>query len=548
MWFRSTRLHRRDSSARPRHFRPQVDVLEDRCLLSNGGALDPTFGNGAGYVSLPTGNAHAVLIQPWDNKIVVADNYTKGSNNLMGLVRYNADGSLDSTFGSGGVMNSQVSGGAYAAALYPHAGTANDGKIVAIGGSSLARFNPNGSLDTTFGKRGVVTLTFSANNGNNAGAVIIQPNGQIVVEGGDELARYNANGTLDTGFGSGGTATVPQMAFAGDFALQADGKFVVGGSSGSSNDWVLDRFNSNGTLDTTFNSAGPVPGTVTITFTAPANLLLGVAIYPSTGPDAADSDKIVAVGTVDGPPTVGPEPALVRYYADGNAAGTPDTNFGQSGQVVVPMAPGGGTQIRAVGLQTDGKIVAAGSSLYQGVSGTALSVYRWNRDGSLDTSWGNSGGVLPTNGGVVQTKTGGGDIGRALAIQADGRIVAVGYSSSPSVVARYLTGPEIGTFTASASTVTAGDTLALTASNITDGDPSSANPSQYATVTQVAFYAVDTSGNQTLLGTGTLSNGTWTLNYTVGPPLAPGSYTLFAQATDSDGIIGDSAFLPLIVE
>jgi hypothetical protein len=142
---------------------------------------------------------------------------------------------------------------------------------------------------------------------------------------------------------------------------------------------------------------------------------------------------------------------------------------------------------------------------------------------------------------------GNGPIGRSLAIQADGRIVAAGYGGSPSVVARYLPGPEIASFTASASTVTAGSSLALTASNITDGDPSSANPSQYATVTQVAFYAVDSSGSQQqLMGTVTLSNGVWTLNTTVS--LAPGSYTLFAQATDSDGTIGDSAFLPLTVQ
>jgi uncharacterized delta-60 repeat protein len=298
-------------------------------------------------------------------------------------------------------------------------------------------------------------------------------------------------------------------------------------------------FNANGTLDTTFDSAGPTPGTVTITFPEIAAGVNSIAIYPSTGPDTADYGKIVAAGLVYGPPTVGFDPALVRYNADGS----PDATFGESGQVVVPMAPGGGTRITAVALQTDGKIVAGGSSLYQGVSGESLSVFRWNRDGSLDTSWGNSGGVLPNSGGVVQTQTGGGDIGRALAIEADGRIVAVGYSSSPSVVARYLPGPEIGTFTASAATVTSGSSLTLTTSNLIDGDTSG---SGYAIITQVAFYAVDSSGAQTLLGYGTQSNGVWTLNYAVS--LASGSYTLFAQATDSDGIIGDSAFLTLSLQ
>ena len=145
----------------------------------------------------------------------------------------------------------------------------------------------------------------------------------------------------------------------------------------------------------------------------------------------------------------------------------------------------------------------------------------------------------------MQTQTGGENVGQALAIEADGRIVAV----SPSVVARYLPGPEIASFTASAATVMAGSSLTLTASNVSDGDPSSANPGQYATVITLAFYAVDTSGNQYLLGYATLSNGTWTLAYTVDTAiLAPGSYTLFAQATDSDGTVGDSAFLPLTVQ
>jgi hypothetical protein len=126
-----------------------------------------------------------------------------------------------------------------------------------------------------------------------------------------------------------------------------------------------------------------------------------------------------------------------------------------------------------------------------------------------------------------------------VAIQTDGRIVAAGTTNSEFMVARYLAGPEVGTFTASAATVTSGGSLTLTASNITDADPG-------ATITQVAFYAIDGSDNQYQLGTGTLSNGVWTLNYTVS--LAPGSYRLFAQATDSDGTIGDSAFLPLTVQ
>ena len=154
-------------------------------------------------------------------------------------------------------------------------------------------------------------------------------------------------------------------------------------------------------------------------------------------------------------------------------------------------------------------------------------VLRYNTNGSLDTTFG--------SGGMVQTANGTSDTwGSAVALQADGRIVVAGRTNSSTswnfMVARYLPGPEIGAFTDSTSTVTAGSSLTLTASNLTDGDPSG---SGYATVTQVAFYAVDSSNNQYLLGYGTQSNGVWTLNYSVS--LASGSYTIFAQATDSDG-------------
>src|SRR5581483_6327169 len=146
-----------------------------------------------------------------------------------------------------------------------------------------------------------------------------------------------------------------------------------------------------------------------------------------------------------------------------------------------------------------------------------LGLLRYNTNGSLDGTFSNSYGsdIFP-NGGIVATPVGTGSNNAllAVAIQADGRIVAAGRTQVAAgsgdtnfVVARYLAGPEVGTFTASAATVTAGSGLTLTASNISDGDPG-------ATITQVAFYAVDGNGNQYLLGTGTLTSGVWTLNTT----------------------------------
>jgi uncharacterized delta-60 repeat protein len=548
MGFRFSHRTRRPSAARFPHFRPQVDVLEDRCLLS-AGALDTTFGNGAGYVTTSLGQGgtdNAVLIQPWDGKIVVAGATQSHRSTVMALARYNADGSLDSTFGSGGTVVSSIGAGYIAAALYPSTDmTGNAEKIVEAGGTSLARFNANGSLDTSFGGGrhggGSVTVPWA---GHIVG-VVIDANGNIVV-GGDngtafELSRYKPNGTLDTSFGSGGTATLsPGLPVTSQsLVLQADGNLLIGGQVETAGQpypqtpelaSFMSGGTSPGTLDKTFNKDGSSPGTVTFSFPDQTNNIR-LAIYPSTGSDTADSAKIAVAATILGNPagTNSQQIALARYNADG----TPDTTFGQSGQVVTPFPNSGGVA-SATTIQGDGKIVVAGTTRVTG-GVSVLSLLRYNTNGSLDTTFG--------SGGLVQTSVGPAGLGVAVAIQPDGRIVAAGTVNGEFLVARYLAGPEIGTFTASAATVTVGRGLTLMASNLTDGDPSGTG---YATVTQVTFYAVDSSGNQTPLGTGTLSNGVWTLNYTVS--LASGTYTLFAQATDSDNIVGDSAFLPLTVQ
>jgi uncharacterized delta-60 repeat protein len=409
---------------------------------------------------------------------------------------------------------------------------ANDGKIVEASGGVVVRFNADGSIDNTFGSRGTATVSL---DGQIAG-VVIQSDGKIVLDGGNQLARLNANGTLDTSFGSGGIATVPGFAGGLDaLSLQPDGKLVAAGTT-SSNAWELARYIPGGTLDTTFNSAGAVPGTVTFSFAAGLGGPSGLAIYPSTGPDTADYGKIEVAGSLQNNPggIWGYQVALARFNADGST----DSTFGQAGQVVTPF-PTGGMSATATALQADGKIVVAGKSVRSGGGQTGFGVLRYNADGSLDTSFG--------NGGLVQTFSATGDSwASGVALQADGRIVAAGRTNGSNgwdfIVARYLPGPEIGTFAASASTVTRGSSLTLTASNLSDGDPAGTG---YATITQVSFYAVDQSGNQYLLGYGTSSNGVWTLNFTVN--LASGGYTLYSQATDSDGIVGNSAFLTLTV-
>src|SRR5262249_31374279 len=148
------------------------------------------------------------------------------------------------------------------AALYPHSGTANDGKIVVASGQTVERFNPNGSLDTAFGDKkhggGSVTVPWPIALEHG---VVIHADGKIVVAGNDssstsfKLIRYADTGTVDTSFGSGGTATLVSArysTFAEALQLQADGKLVLAGVSPNPNGGELARFNPNGTLDTTF--------------------------------------------------------------------------------------------------------------------------------------------------------------------------------------------------------------------------------------------------------------------------------------------------------
>src|SRR5262249_2490840 len=155
----------------------------------------------------------------------------------MGLARYNPDGSLDSSFGSGGKVVSKIGTTWWnAAALYASTDTTgNARKIVEAGAGSLARFNANGSVDTSFGKRGLVSVSSTS----DTRGVVTQPaDGKIVVAGDNNgafvLSRYNPNGTLDTTFGSGGTATLaapPGVSglSAEALGLQPDGKLVIGG-------------------------------------------------------------------------------------------------------------------------------------------------------------------------------------------------------------------------------------------------------------------------------------------------------------------------------
>ena len=321
-------------------------------------------------------------------------------------------GTLDTTFGNNGIVTTPVTpftNLVNAVAIQP------DGKIIAVGtggGMAVLRYNANGSPDTSFNGTGRAEPT-----GGDALGVAIQPDGKIVVVGNNadpmnvdfKVVRYNANGTFDTSFDSDGIVVTPvreatDAAYA--VAIQTDGKIVVSGRSDSNpvfvTSFAIVRYNTNGSLDTTFDTDGIVitPG--------PGNAITdSLAIQPD--------GKIVVAHNVFVSSSFSYRLAVLRYNADGS----PDSSFGVDGAISTTV--GTNVEYVSLALQRDGKIVVACSSYTSNAAGYDFWVARYHGSGAIDESFGNNG--------LVTTPIGDGasfDVPRAVAIQANGKIVVGG--------------------------------------------------------------------------------------------------------------------------
>ena len=332
------------------------------------GSLDNSFnGSGKGVYTFGPNNetASAVLRQP-DGKIIVGGvaAVTSSTNNDFALLRLNADGSLDNSFGVSGKVrldfgtNTEV---LTALLLQP------DGKIIAVGtinpgatgnDFALARFNSDGSLDNSFGVNGKLTTALSAGNGSDqAMAAVLQADGKILVAGNypnagtkGVVVRYNANGTIDNSFNGTGIAQLnlgsPNEALGtGSIALQPDGKIVVGANTFSSvaptvNQLALVRFNPDGTYDNSFNGTGKllysfIPGkqTVAATGTTHISTLVGMQW----------DGRIVAVSR-SADIFAKNELAVARFLPNG----TLDLTFNQTGYMFIDAAAGGISQKKVI--------------------------------------------------------------------------------------------------------------------------------------------------------------------------------------------------------
>jgi len=382
--------------------------------------------------------AFALAIQA-DGKIVAAGHTHTGNTQYdFGLARYNYDGSLDATFGIGGKVTTDF-GTNFDEAL--GVTIQADGKIVAVGRThtgnvqsdfAIARYNTDGSLDTTFGTGGKVITDFGTNF-DEATAVTIQIDNKIVVAGFTHtgntqynfaIARYNTNGSLDATFGTGGKVitdfgTDDDEAYA--IVIQKDNKMVVAGFTDtgggfSSYDSALARYNTDGSLDTSFGVGGKV---ITDFGT----------IYDTTFALAIQKDnKIVACGyTFTGNTQF--DFGLARYNTDGSL----DTSFGVGGKVITDFGPD--DFAFGVAIQKDNKIVASGLT-HTGGTQYDFAVVRYHPNGTLDQTFA-SGGKVITDFGTND------DEGYQVIIQLDGKIVVVGFTHTGNTqydfaLARYL--------------------------------------------------------------------------------------------------------------
>jgi uncharacterized delta-60 repeat protein len=361
------------------------------------GSLDTSFGS-SGKVTTPIGSGNdlglSISLQA-DGKILVAGRAASGASNTFALVRYHADGALDNSFGNQGIVTTLFSAGGDNSAGGSSVSIQLDGKIV-VGGFvgvypaydfALARYNSDGSLDTSFGTGGMVTATMGVNTEDRGYSVAIQPDGKIVLSGqyidignwwlgstGWDLAlmRFNTDGSLDTSFGSAGkvhTDLSNGSDGGGRVTFQSDGKILVAGYAfiGGNYDFAVARYNVDGSLDTSFGSSGKLTTPVgsvdefsqSITVQSDGKILIG------------------GYGLVNG----SNEFMLVRYQASGAL----DSTFGDGGKLITSLGSGNDYATH-VTLQPDGKIVVAGTS-HNG-SNNDFAIVRYNADGSLDTTFG----------------------------------------------------------------------------------------------------------------------------------------------------------------
>ena len=397
-----------------------TDIIVECATPPPVSGLDLTFdGDGRMSTDVPaSADVEAVVIKP-DGMIVSA-----GGGSDFNLTQVDPNGVLDPAFGTGGIVTTNLGGSDLAMDVVVQP---DDDKIVVVGKSgndwAVARYLANGTLDADFGTDGVVKTDFNTGF-DSANGVAIDSLGRIVVAGHAQisrgpgagfqndfaLARYTDDGEPDPGFGGGDGLVTTNLGtdtdLGNDVAVDAHDRILVTGGVDQSQASAIVRYDTDGVVDTTFGG-GPV-----ITDLDARAVFQGVAIRPDDG-------KIVLTGHADGDEACVSgcsDFALAMFDADGDL----DTSIGDGGLVTTDVSPGqtfAADFANDLAIQADGKIVLVGFNTSDTFND--LAIVRYTRDGVVDASFGGDGdGVLITD------FHGSGDIGKDVAIQPDGKIVA----------------------------------------------------------------------------------------------------------------------------
>ncbi len=361
------------------------------------GSLDPAFGPaGVAVIAFPGEPAFpkALILQP-DGKIMIGGRLTLADGDHFALFRLMPNGTLDTTFGTAGVAETRIG----TMTNEPGRIVAQpDGKILFAGtvyrsdaDIALLRFNTDGTLDTTFGTNGVVLTNFEPGSTDQGAAVALMPDGRIVVSGqaqlpgfpptrGAAFVRYLADGSLDTTFGTGGYTTVVVRGKgdqASSLALLPSGKIVATGLSLDPTVFRLDllalRLDADGSLDTTFADGGAFVSTG------------GPGSDYANGVRLDSSGRVVIAGAANDS-----EIAITRL----TTAGALDTTFGGTGLVRTKITAGVDSAY-ALAFESDGRIFAAGRALPGGtLIDAGVGFLRYFPDGGLDPSFAGTGKLM----------------------------------------------------------------------------------------------------------------------------------------------------------
>lgn len=393
----------------------------------------------------------SVAAQP-DGKVVVGGYAAVDGVDQFAIVRYNPNGSLDASFGSNGKVTTAVGKGTCKGEGVT---LQKDEKIVVVGHSfdaaghsdfTVLRYGADGSLDTTFGDSGKVITAVAKES--NADSVAMQSDGKIVVAGNAFIdgnnndfgaVRYNTNGDLDSSFNQTGKATADFGArdLPGSVAVHGDGRIVVAGytTTEDKKQCALACFKADGSMDASFNGTGKV-----------ITNFGGDGDAEGKGVATQDDGKTVVVGyaTVAGVQQF----AVERYNPDGKL----DTGFGGTGRILTPIGTVG-SNATGVALQKDKKIIVGGYVVKSTGRGYDFACVRYNIDGSLDQDFGDHGKVTTAVGqGYGKAE--------AIAVDNDGIIVLAGSAYVDNIsefaVARYnASGRPDTSFNATGSVLTA---------------------------------------------------------------------------------------------